>query len=70
MPKWEEWIREIVRDELELLEKKKQLKCDHARSGTLNEDSDLTCDDCGKLLDEDDGPTPDARGGMYPGRKV
>jgi len=68
MPKWEEWIREIVRDEFARLEEKKRQKCDHARSGTLDENSDLTCDDCGKLLGNDDGPTPDAKGELFPGR--
>ena len=63
-PKEEEVVREIVRDELARWEEKRQRKCDHARSGTLNENRDLICDDCGKTLDDDDGPTPEPRGGI------
>ena len=63
MPKWEEWIREIVRDELAQWEARKQQGCTHARSGTIDENNDLFCDDCGKLLGDDDGPTPGIAGG-------
>ena len=61
----EEQIRLIVRDELARVDAEKQLACDHARSGTINDDNDLICDDCGKSLEgNDSGPPPDMRGGM------
>ena len=63
-PAFVETVRLIVRDELALIETKRKQDCDHARSGTIDRDGSLWCDDCGKALDEEDleGPPPDALG--------
>ena len=50
-----EMLREIVREEFDKREEKKQAACRHARSGTIDQVSgDLICDDCGKTLTEED----------------
>lgn len=65
------FVRDVVGDELEQREDLRRAACGHARSGTLSE-GEMTCDDCGKVLGEDDedGPPADVRGGMSLGRKL
>ena len=50
----EKQIRAWVRDEQLRIEREKQALCRHARSGTLQDGGDVTCDECGKIITADD----------------
>ena len=50
----EEEIRAFVRDEWSRLTSEKQALCKHARSGTLQDSGNVTCDECGKIITADD----------------
>ena len=47
-------LQRIVSAEFDRREEEKQRQCRHATSGTLVASGDVTCDTCGKLLDDND----------------
>ena len=54
----EEEIRAFARDEWAKQERERELTlqvhCRHARSGTLHDNGDVTCDQCNKVVTADD----------------
>ncbi len=48
----EKEIRQWVRDEWAKIEREKQDACEHLRSCTFQPNGDITCDQCGKTLED------------------
>lgn len=47
-------LRRIVSEEFDRREEEKQRQCRHATSGTQGVGGSVTCDACGKMMDEED----------------
>ena len=50
----DEQVRQLLREELDRRELEKQKKCNHRASGTINIDLTIECNQCGKVLGEED----------------
>lgn len=46
----EQQIREIVRDELKVIQDEEQNNCPHTVSATFQNDGSIKCDGCSKIL--------------------